>query len=159
MVTDPKLVTAFIAATVSISVFLCGVFISAFSRWRDREREGIEIVVDAMAAVIHAMHRDGTPDALEENALLLMAGTRVQIRISRSLPLVNACIHVGTAASLKARDRHDLSNTAKVQFLSGLYAVISDELISWHKFKISGRTLKKRVMAAMTKEFDAETGL
>lgn len=158
---DSTLLAGYIGAASVMAVFLLERIGSAWSAWRAREREGVEIVYGTIAEILNVMHRDHDLWPAETQAKLLLAAAQVRLRIRRSDKHLTATFHVVTELALRVRDETRGTEEERIDLLSGLYATFADALIDWHLFKMTARGFEKRITEYVTRPWpasDAQAG-
>jgi hypothetical protein len=158
-VSDSTLTGAYIAAIVAFTVFALDRAVSLYTHWRDREREGVEMLTEGLSSASIAMIRAGSADLPDAHAELGMVGTRVQLRITRRRNVISSLILFAIHASTRARNSPDFSDAAKLHFMTGLYALLGDELVRWHQFKTSAKAVQRKVVVYVSEQRDATTGM
>lgn len=156
---DPGLTAAYIAAIVAFVLFALDRAIAIYTRWRDREREGIEMLTEGLSVASLAMIRAGDVDLPDVLAELGVVGTRVQLRITRQRTMIGALIQFCLHAVIRSRGRKDLSGRATLHIITGLFALFGDELIKWHRFQTTAGAISKKMIRYISAPRDRVTGM
>jgi hypothetical protein len=157
--TDNTLTAAYIAAFVAFALFALDRLASLYTRWRDRERDGIEILVEGLSIASLAIVREKKSDLPDVHAELGLVGMRVQMRIRRRRRTIGALIQFVLYTAARSRDRTEFSEAARVHIISSLYSTFGDELVRWHSFRTSAGAMKKVLVELTVVPRDKETGL
>ena len=156
---DQTLTAAYIAAFVAFTLFALDRLASLYTRWRDRERDGVEMLVEGLSVASLAMVKARNSDLPDVHAELGLVGMRVQMRIRRQRRTIGALIQFVIFTAAQSRDRVEFSEAARVHIISSLYSTFGDELVRWHSFRTTAGAMQKELMELTTAARDPETGL
>ena len=142
---DSTLAAAYIAAAVALGVFLLERVASTIAARRSREREGVEIVYTAIAEVLSEMFRDRDVFPYDAHTRLVMAGARMQLRLPRSQQRVGNAILVAVDLADRAGKNESWTTDQKIKWVAGLFAVLGNALVDWHRLRLRARSIERRV--------------